>query len=59
MLLFFASSRFNFVEVLRESAIRGVPILTFYLLPFTFYLIEPSSINRDLPVATSNQSKKF
>ena len=25
-----------------------MPILTFYLFPFTFYLIEPSSINEDL-----------
>ena len=59
MLLFFVPSRFNFVEVLRESDIRVMPIHSFYLLPFTFYLIEPSSINADLPVAASNQSKKF
>jgi len=47
----FYSSRlrvFNFVEVLRGSDIRVMPIYPFYLFPFTFYLIEPSSINGDL-----------
>ena len=50
MLLFFAPSRFNFVEVLRESDIRVMPIYPFYLFPFTSYLIELSSINADLTV---------
>ncbi len=46
-LLFFASSRFNFVEELRESDIRVMSIHLFYLLLYriTFYRLELNSIN--------------
>ena len=57
MLLFFAPSRFNFVEVLRESDIRVMPIYPFYLLPFTSYLIEFGSINKDLVQRLKIESK--
>ena len=48
MLLSFAPSHFNFVEALRGSDIRVMPIYPSYLLPFTSYLIGRSPINGDL-----------
>lgn len=57
MLLFFAPLRFNFVEVLRKSDIRVMPIHSFYLFPFTSYLMELGSINKDLVQRLKIESK--